>query len=190
MSTLTLRRTPFVDAVLPGSGVVRDTLLIGGGTALTIVAAQVTIPWQPVPFTLQTLAVMFCGLAMGAKRGALSQMLYVAIGATGAPIFAQAGSGWHTMTGLTGGYILSFAVVATLLGFLAERGWTRTVWGTASAMAIGVALNLGLGAAWLSAFIGWKSAAVHGILPFLAPEALKAAIVIAALPAAWKFVRR
>ena len=186
MSSTALRSPTIVDAVIPGSGVLRDSVLVVGGAALTAVCAQVTIPWQPVPFTLQTLSVMLCGLSLGVKRGALSQLVYVSAGIAGVPVFAEGKFGFHIITGATGGYLLSYALVAALLGLLAERGWTRTVWKTAAAMAIGDGNILAIGAAWLSAYIGWKGAIQHGIAPFLVAEVMKAIVVIVALPTAWK----
>jgi len=186
MSFVAARSAPIVDVVVPGTGIVRDALLIGAGTALTAICAQVYIPVEPVPFTLQTMSVMLCGLALGARRGFLAQAFYVGIGACGAPIFALHKFGLPTLTGTTGGYLVSFFVVAALLGWLAERGWTRSVWKTAAAMAIGITINLGMGALWLSHFIGFKAAFLSGVAPFLIPEAMKASVVILALPAAWK----
>jgi biotin transport system substrate-specific component len=188
MRSATLRTTPIVDAILPGSGILRDALLIGAGTGLTIAGAYVSIPWQPVPFTLQTLAVMLCGLTLGIRRGALSQLLYVGLGISGAPIFAQSKSGIGVIGGTTGGYLISFAIVAALLGWLADRGWTRSVWKTAASMAIGSTINLGLGAIWLSYFIGGRDAWIHGAAVFIVPEIMKAIVVIVALPGAWKLL--
>jgi len=190
MSSITLSQKTIVDSVIPGEGVLRDTMLVVGGVALTAVCAQITIPWQPVPFTLQTLSVMLCGLALGAKKGLLSQLLYIAIGAAGAPVFQNGSYGWHVIVGSTGGYIVSFAIVSALLGSLAQSGWTKNVWKTAAAMAIGSAIILGVGSAWLAGFIGWPSAFKGGVAPFVVPEILKAAVVILALPAAWKITNR
>jgi biotin transport system substrate-specific component len=188
VSSTTFTRRTIVDAVIPGEGLLRDLLLVVGGTALTAVCAQVTIPWQPVPFTLQTLSVMFCGLALGARRGALSQLLYVLIGGIGLPVFAQGHHGISILFGSTGGYLLSYTFVAAILGWLAQRGWTRKAWKTAAAMAIGDGIILACGATWLSAYIGWHSALTGGVIPFIIPEFIKAAIVIIALPSAWKLV--
>ncbi len=190
MNATTLSQKTIVDAVIPGEGALRDATLIVGGTALTALCAQVTIPWQPVPFTLQTLSVMLCGLALGVKRGTLSQLLYVFVGALGVPVFAQSRHGVDVLAGATGGYLLAFVAVAALLGWLAQSGWTRNVLKTVAAMAIGNAVILAIGAAWLSAFIGWQAAVNQGVVPFIVPEIMKATVVILALPAAWKLLGR
>ena len=190
MYSTTLSQKTIVDAVIPGEGALRDTMLIAGGVALTAVCAQVTIPWQPVPFTLSTLSVMLCGLSLGVKRGVLSQLLYVLLGVAGVPVFAHGASGMQAIAGMTGGYILAYAVVAAVLGWMAQNGWTKNVWKTAAAMAIGAAIVLSCGAAWLSAFIGWQAAVKGGVVPFVIPEILKAVVVIMALPAAWQLTKR
>ncbi len=56
---------------------------------VTAVAAQITIPTPPVPFTLQVLAVILSGLLLGARYGALAQAAYLLVGAVGVPVFAQ-----------------------------------------------------------------------------------------------------
>lgn len=93
-------------------------------TILTAVAAQITIPVKPVPFTLQTMMVLLAGAFLGAKNGAYSQLLYLAIGATGLPVFAhtpEAGIGLARLIGPTGGYLLAFPLAAFLVGFLVEK---------------------------------------------------------------------
>ncbi len=58
-------------------------------TMLTAIAAQITIPVKPVPFTLQTMMVVLAGAFLGSKKGAYSQVLYLTLGCIGLPVFAQ-----------------------------------------------------------------------------------------------------
>ena len=60
---------------------------------LTALAAQITVPVQPVPFTLQTFIVLLAGAFLGARNGALSQILYLMMGIIGLPVFAQVPDG-------------------------------------------------------------------------------------------------
>lgn len=189
MSSPSLTKPAIFDAIIPGTGVLRDAMLITGGALFTTLGAQITIPWQPVPFTLQTLSVMLCGLTLGSRKGMLSQLLYIGLGAIGIPVFAQGKFGLQPIMGATGGYIVSFALVAAVLGWLAERNWTKTPLRTGAAMIIGSVVTLGIGAAWLSTSIGAKGALLAGVVPFLLPEAMKALVVLVALPSAWKWVR-
>lgn len=80
--------------LLPGA-LVRDVVLVAGGAALTGLSAQVSIltPLSPVPFTLQTMAVLVCGAALGSTRGIASMSLYLLVGMAGFPWFAAHSAG-------------------------------------------------------------------------------------------------
>src|SRR5277367_6428109 len=95
-------------AVLPRSGLLADVLLVVGGAAFVALAAQVSIGlgFTPVPLTGQTFAVLVVGASLGSVRGALSMLLYLAVGAAGMPVYAQHRHGWSVFTGATGGYIV------------------------------------------------------------------------------------
>jgi biotin transport system substrate-specific component len=177
-------------AILPNRSITRDLALIGGGAALTAVASQIQIPWQPVPFTLQTLAVMLVGLGMGARLGILSQLTYLGAGLAGAPVFAGFVGGPAKLIGPTGGYLLAFVATAALLGWMSDRGWTKSVLGSALALAAGSLLTLGLGTLWLGTQIGLQKAVLVGFVPFVAIEALKAMIAIPVVPVTWRFLKR
>lgn len=100
-----------------------DLALIASFAALNVVAAlipAINIP-GPVPLTLQTLAVMLTGAILGARRGFLAILLYIALGLVGLPVFANGASGFGVLLGPTGGYLLSFLFAATLCGFIVER---------------------------------------------------------------------
>ena len=71
--------------------------------AVTAVAAQITVPLFPVPFTLQVLAVILSGLLLGVRHGALAQAAYVLVGAIGVPVFAGFTGGLGHVFGPTGG---------------------------------------------------------------------------------------
>jgi biotin transport system substrate-specific component len=85
---------------------------------LTAVSAQIAVPVSPVPFTFQTVAVVLAGAFLGAKDGALSQLLYLAMGALGFPVFANGSLGLMALLGPTGGYLLAFPLAAYLTGFM------------------------------------------------------------------------
>lgn len=93
-------------------------------SVLTAVAAQITIPVKPVPFTLQTMIVILAGALLGARNGAYSQIIYLLLGATGLPVFAHtpdAGIGLARLIGPTGGYLLAFPIAAFAVGYLIEK---------------------------------------------------------------------
>src|SRR5262245_7127347 len=99
-------------------------------TVLTIVAAQVSIPLAltQVPVTLQPMVVLLGGLAVGSRLGAASQILYLAAGIAGLPVFATSAvlpPGPLRLLGPTGGYLMAYPIAAFLTGYLAERGLDR-----------------------------------------------------------------
>lgn len=88
---------------------------------LTFAGAQVIIPTQPVPFTLQTMIVLLSGAFLGSKNGASSQVIYLAAGIIGLPVFAGFDLGIARLLGPTGGYLLSFPFAAFMVGYILER---------------------------------------------------------------------
>jgi biotin transport system substrate-specific component len=161
------------------------------GTAFVAACAQVQIPWWPVPFTGQTFAVLVLGMVYGARLGAGTLLLYVAVGGLGLPIYAELSSGWAVLTGTTGGYFIGFVLAAGLVGWLAERGWDRSVWLTGLAMLLGNVLIYVPGLLWLGAVVGWdKPILAWGLTPFLLGDAVKLVLAAAVLPYAWKLVGR
>jgi biotin transport system substrate-specific component len=176
--------------LLPGS-LVRDTVLVLGGAALTGLSAQVSIHTSltPVPFTLQTLSVLVVGAALGSVRGVLSMLVYLLAGAAGVPWFASHSSGWG---GPTFGYIIGFVVAAGVVGELARRGNDRAVLSTIGLMALGNAVIYAIGATWLAhdAHLSAAKAIELGVTPFLLSDAAKIAIAALAFPAAWRLVGR
>lgn len=176
---------------IPGSALMRDALLVAGGAGLTGLAAQVSLqtPFSPVPFTLQTLAVLLTGAALGTVRGTASMALYLAAGAAGVPWFA---GHTHGAGGPTFGYIVGCVLAAAVVGELARRGNDRSVVGTIGLMALGNAVIYLVGAGWLAmaANLGPAQAVSLGVTPFLGTDALKIAVAAGLLPLAWKGVMR
>ncbi len=88
---------------------------------LTAFSAQIAVPVQPVPFTLQTMLVLLSGAFLGSRNGAYSQLLYLAAGSIGLPVFAGFSFGFAKLVGPTGGYLISFPFVAFLVGYILEK---------------------------------------------------------------------
>ncbi|MEU6484714.1 biotin transporter BioY [Streptomyces sp. NPDC046887] len=174
--------------LLPASRT-RDIALVVGGAALTGLAAQIAVPvpGSPVPVSGQTFAALLVGTALGARRGFLSLALYALAGMAGVPWFAQATSG-YTMPSF--GYILGMLLAATVVGALARRGADRSVLRTAGTMALGSLVIYAVGVPYLALATGMtlSQAVAAGLTPFLIGDALKAALAMGALPAAWKLI--
>ncbi len=145
--------------------------------ALTAVGAFITIPLQPVPFTLQTFFTGMAGGLLGAYTGALSQLIYIILGCLGMPVFAGGKAGIGVLFGPTGGYLLGFVAGAYVIGRIAElRPRGGIIW-LALAILIGDLVIYGLGTAQLSlvAHISPSKAIVLGVVPFVAGEVVKLA---------------
>lgn len=91
--------------------------------ALTAAVAwfKIPLPFTPVPITLQTLVVLLSGAMLGPYYGALSMIIYVAVGAMGLPVFAGGSSGIGALLGPTGGYLVSYFIAAFVIGKMLER---------------------------------------------------------------------
>ncbi|MFI6287715.1 biotin transporter BioY [Streptomyces sp. NPDC051018] len=176
--------------LLPASRT-RDIALVVGGAALTGVAAQIAlpIPGSPVPVSGQTFAALLVGTALGARRGFLSLGLYAVAGMAGLPWFAEGEAGWGMPSF---GYILGMLLAATVVGGLARRGADRSVPRAAGAMVLGSVIIYAIGVPYLALSTGMTltQAVAAGLTPFLIGDAVKAALAMGALPAAWKLIGR
>lgn len=96
---------------------VQDICSIAIMTAIMAVMAQISIPMPlGVPMTMQTFAVTLAGVILGSKKGGLSILIYVLLGAVGVPVFAGLSGGLQNLAGPTGGFIISFPIMAYLIG--------------------------------------------------------------------------
>jgi len=186
-----VRTLTLADVAWPRAGTLQNVVLIAGASLLTALAARIAIPapWSPVPITGQTFAVLLSGAVLGARRGFAAQLLYLAEGAAGLPVFAGGAAGAAVLLGPTGGYLLAFPFAAALTGALAAQGWDRRFVTTAAAMLLGSAVIFALGLALLSRFIPSGRLLAAGLLPFLPGDLIKATLAAIAFPAAWRLTR-
>ena len=165
--------------------VLLQTSLVLAGSLLVALAAQVAIylPGAPVPITLQALAVLLVGAALGARSGAASLLLYWTQGLVGLPVFAGALSGPVIAFGPTGGYLLGFVLAAFVMGKAIDTGFARTRARQAIAVCAAMAAIFLPGVVWLSVLLGPVHAVQAGLMPFLLGALVKALLVLALLPA-------
>ncbi|MEP6572870.1 MAG: biotin transporter BioY [Gemmatimonadota bacterium] len=157
----------------------RWPLAIGLGAAIVALSARlaVPLPFTPVPLSLEDLAVLLVGGFLGATAGSGAMILYLSLGALGAPVFALGTGGITRLLGPSGGYLLAFPVAATAVARIAVRGnlarcLAAALVGTMLIHAGGLAQLMVLGQSL-------KHALALGTLPFLLQDLLKT--VIAAL---------
>lgn len=148
--------------------------------ALTAVSAQITIPLPPVPFTLQAMVSLLAGAVLGSRAGALSQAVYVVMGAIGLPVFAGRGGGFHFLVGPTGGYLIGFIFAAWIVGKVLERHEEATALRGALAMGLGLLAIYVPGALVLALHLSSLAAALTvGVIQFLPADILKAIVAFA-----------
>ena len=183
------------DRIYSGEGIAADALRIAAANILLVLCAHIVIPlpWTPVPITGQTFGVLLVAVLLGARRGAITLILYLLEGAAGLPVFQPLGlPGLARFAGPTAGYLLSYPVAAFVTGWLVERGAkTRDSRAAGSwlaglsligALVSGEAIIFACGCAWLALFLrmGWGVALSQGALPFIPGEIIKMALIVVA----------
>jgi biotin transport system substrate-specific component len=178
--------------------VLRTALVLAGIGVLTV-GAWISVPFYPVPLTMQTLAVLLVGGLLGPRLGVSAVAGYLAVGMMGAPVFHNGLGGLALLAGPTGGYLVGFLPAALIMGLAVRwaRGTTRAQLGAgarwsaparewvvlaAGAVLAGVAIYA-LGVPWLALFTGGslRHAAAVGAVPFILGDLLKTAVAIGAV---------
>ena len=183
------------DRIYSGEGIAADALRIVAANILLVLCAHIVIPlpWTPVPITGQTFGVLLVAVLLGARRGAITLILYLLEGAAGLPVFQPLGlPGLARFAGPTAGFLLSYPAAAFVTGRLVERGakFVNSREGGSPLAALpligalisGEAIIFACGCAWLALFLGtgWSVALRQGALPFIPGEIIKMALIVVA----------
>ena len=163
------------------------------GSFLLAISSKVQIPLTPVPVTLQTLVLLVMSMFLGWRGAVGATSLYLFQGAIGLPVFAH-GGGFIILFGPTGGYLFGFLIASLVVGYLAEKGWDKSVVLTFTSMTIGTLIIYLFGVIWLSYLKDLNTALVFGLLPFITPDILKICLGTCLVSAGWeiseKFINR
>ena len=140
---------------------------------MTAVGANIVIPLQPVPITLQTLFVLLGGAILGFGWGSLAQVFYVSMGVAGIPVFAGITSGASIAVGPTGGYLIGFVIAPLVVRSLIGR--RESFWWQVLVFYLGSLTILSLGVTYLALFYtkDLGQALQVGYLPFIPGDILK-----------------
>lgn len=159
---------------------------------LLALSAKISVPFYPVPLTMQTFVVIGLGLALGPQRGLAAVLLYLAEGAAGLPVFAgtpEKGIGIAYMMGPTGGYLAGYIPAVLIAGWLALCGWDRNPFLTLAAALLAGAVIYVPGLLWLGSVIGFDRPVLqYGLYPFVFGDIVKAALAALVFPAAWRWL--
>ena len=182
-----------------GTSLVTRAVAVVFFAALTAAAAQISVPlpFTQVPFTFQPTVVLLSGLVLGPRLGAASQMLYLAAGIAGLPVFAASATlppGVWRLLGPTGGYLMSYPLAAFVAGAFARRGFDRRYLTSIVAMALGLVVIYTCGTLWLAyasvgrTAIGLASAFATGVAPFVIADIVKLAAAAGIVPGLWRLI--
>lgn len=154
----------------------KNLILYSLFAAMTAVLSQIslTFPFTPVPVNLAMLSVFLSGAMVGAKGGAVSQIVYVTLGAIGIPVFAKLSAGVGIILGPTGGYIVGYIVAAYITGYIIEKTG-RNIKTYIFAMLIGLVFCYTLGTIWFMLITGTmiNKALTLCVIPFIPGDVLK-----------------
>jgi biotin transport system substrate-specific component len=156
---------------------VRELCYIAVFTAIIAVCSQIIVPLPVgVPLTLQTFAIPLAGVILGKKHGTMSTIIYVLLGLAGVPVFAGFAGGLGVVFGRTGGFILSFPILALLAGIGGEKN--NNLW-LVSWLVLGAAVNYVCGALMFSfvASTDLITSFVYVVVPFIPTAIVKIALV-------------
>lgn len=157
---------------------IRDFCLIGVFTAIIAICSQISIPMPyGVPMTLQTFAIPLAGIILGTKKGVLSVLIYILLGAIGIPVFAEFTGGLGIIFGKTGGFILTFPILALTASIGAKKD--NKVWLTLW-LSLGVLINFFSGMLMFS-LITSNSLLVsftYVVIPFIPVAIIKVAMLV------------
>lgn len=138
--------------------------------ALISVMAQISVPGPGgIPFTLQPWGINLAGLILGPYLGALATIIYVILGAVGAPVFAGGNSGFGILVGPSGGFLWTFPIMAYFSGLFAQKNIALSITGVAIGVIIGFAG--GVFQLMIHNNLTFAVALAHGFIPFI-PEAI------------------
>lgn len=147
-------------------------------TAVTCVLAPMAIPIGPVPISFTNLAIYISLYTLGWKRGTLSYLVYVLIGAVGVPVFSGFSGGLGKLFGPTGGYIIGFIPMAVLAGLVIDKYRNRGV--QMAAMIVGTAVCYAFGTAWFCVVMDSTVSAALAmcVFPFIPGDLAKMVIAM------------
>jgi biotin transport system substrate-specific component len=158
---------------------------------LMAISAKISIPLEPVPFTLQVLVVLLSGMVLGWRDALITQVTYVGLIALGAPLDAR-GVGSAALFGATGGFLFGFMPAAAITGFLVERATSKTLWLRWIAGLVGVVVIYVFGLSHFMLYRGeaFQQAFMMVVQPFIVLDMVKAILAAGLTESARTFFKK
>lgn len=158
-----------------------DIVYIAVFAVIMAICSWISIP-AAVPFTLQTFGVFIAVGVLGGKRGSLSVLVFILLGAIGIPVFANFSGGIGVLAGPTGGYIIGFLFSALLMCAMEKLPGKKSVMQIVSMIA-GLIVCYAFGTVWfvivygrMNGPIGFTAALASCVVPFIIPDIIKIAL--------------
>lgn len=188
ITTLTQSHQPYLQQRYLLKGWQSQLLATTIAALMMALSANISIPLQPVPLSLQSLAVLLTGAGLGRKLGVLAILEYLLLGACGLPFFAGGHGGINVLVSASAGYLYGFVVSAYLAGLAAERGYDRHFLSGLCAFALAHQIIFVFGVVYLALYlhIGIYHAVELGYLPFAGFDLLKFFIASLIMFALWR----
>jgi biotin transport system substrate-specific component len=160
-----------------------DIVYIAIFAALMAICSWISVPME-VPFTLQTFAVFLAVCLLGGRRGTISVLVYILLGAVGLPVFSGFSGGMGKLLGVTGGYIIGF-LFSALVMWACEKILGKKLWAYAVSMVLGLIVCYAFGTAWFMVVYARNGNAMQlmsvlsmCVFPFIIPDLVKIALAL------------
>lgn len=156
---------------------VKNMALCGLFAALLSLCAWIAVPAGDILITLQTFGVFLALGLLGGRRGCMAILVYLLLGAVGAPVFSGFRGGLGALLGTSGGYIFGFMLTGLLywlITALKDTSATRL-----AAMSLGLLLCYACGSYWyMTRFLGSSAVTLGAVLlkcvvPYVLPDCIK-----------------
>lgn len=158
-----------------------DIVYIAVFAVIMAICSWISIP-ATVPFTLQTFGVFIAAGVLGGKRGTLSVLVFILLGAVGIPVFANFSGGIGVLAGPTGGYIIGFLFSALVMWAMEKLPGKKSIMQIVS-MVVGLVVCYAFGTAWFMVVygkangpVGLVTALGWCVFPFIIPDLIKIAL--------------
>jgi biotin transport system substrate-specific component len=172
---------------------VKHGLVVVAATALIAICAHISVPlgFTPVPITMQPFAVLLLGLVLTPQTAFATMVLYLMEGALGLPVFTPQGPGGVAqLLGPTGGYLLSYLMVAPLASWLYRR-WGQSFLSALGSAGLASLVILSAGSVWLAVLThaGLSAILMQSVVPFLPGDVIKVVAAAACVTALRSFTK-
>ena len=160
----------------------KDLVITGMFTAIICVMSQLTIPVQPIPFTLALLAIFLTGALLSPRYALLSVLAYILLGAFGAPVFAGMKGGLQVLTGMTGGYLMAYPIMAFVTAMFYKYIKKYKIFALTLGMIISLIICYLIGTLWFTfvSGMGFYKALTLCVFPFVLFDLLKILLAVSA----------